>query len=300
LSGILWAERQLLGSLRDVFKEKRVYHRKNRFIVFVCGGRLEEGQTSRRKQFVEWAGENLPGFICLMAEDALKDSFSGEGRAFVNLAHFETIVAEVSDCVLIFPESAGSFAETGFFANSNKVREKTLIVNPLALQTVDSFLNLGPIETISSFSFLKPTVLLDERGTPDFGPIGLRLRERVKPPEHRERLPYQTFGQFTFKQKMLVVFEVLRLLRLADLKTLRYVIQACFGGNPKNQELKHILRILLAANFIRRDREYFRPTPGVDLIEIEHLEVERVLAQVQFFYQKYSKELYDALPEATV
>jgi hypothetical protein len=197
---------------------------------------------------------------------------------------------------LIFPESAGSFAETGFFANST-VAQKTLIVNPLLLQTVDSFLNLGPIDAISSASFLKPTILINAEGTTDFTPVGLRLKERVRWPTHRERLPYQTFGQFNFKQKLLLVFEVLRLLRLATLKTLRYVIRACFGGNPKNQELKHILRILIAAKFIRRDEEYFAPVPGIDLVEIEHLEFERVLAQIQFFYKTHSKELYDALSE---
>ena len=111
--------------------------------------------------------------------------------------------------------------------------------------------------------------------------------------------PYQTFGQFNFKQKLLVVFEVLRFLRLANLKTLRYAVRACFGGNPQYAELRHLLRILLAAKFVRRygETEYFRTVPDLNLVEIERLEVERVLAQVQFFYQRYSRELYDALPE---
>lgn len=285
-----------MGSLRRVFEEKSVYHRKNRFIMFVCGGRLDEGGNSLRKQFIEWSEANLPEFICLVAEEALKDNFAGEGRSFVNLAKFETVIADIADCVLIFPESPGSFAEAGFFANSKIVREKTLVINPLLLQATDSFLNLGPIDTISSVSFLKPTLLLNEA---DFTPVGQRLRERVKWPAHRERLPYQAFGQFNFKQKLLVVFEVIRLLRLADLKTLRYVLRACFGGSPQKQELKHLLRILLAAGFIQRsqDTEYFTTVPGLALVEIEHIEIERVFAQVQFFYQKYSRDLYDALPE---
>lgn len=287
---------QLLASLREIFKEKKVYHRKHRFIVFVCGGRLEVGANSLRKQFIEWAEDNLPEFICLLAEDALKDNFAGEGRTFVNLAKFELVIADVADCVLIFPESAGSFAETGFFANS-KISEKTLVVNPLELQAVDSFLNLGPIDTISGVSILKPTVLIDVQEAADFTPIGQRLTERVRWPDHRERLPYQKFGQFNFKQKLLVVFEMLRLLRLADLKTLRHALVVCFGGNPRYQELKHLLRILLAAKFIQRDAEYFKVVGGLKLIEIEHLEIERVFAQVNFFYQKYSKDLYDALPE---
>ncbi|HXI24802.1 MAG TPA: retron St85 family effector protein [Pyrinomonadaceae bacterium] len=287
---------QLLASLRKIFEEKKIYHRKDRFIIFVCGGKLEEGGNSLRKQFVEWAKHNLPEFVCLLAEDALKDNFVGEGRTFVNLAKFESVIADVADCVLIFPESAGSFAETGFFANS-PIREKTLIVNPFDLQIEDSFLNLGPIDTISTISLLKPTVLINVKETVDFTPIGQRLKERVKWPEYRERLPYQKFGQFSFKQKLLVVFEVLRLLRLAELKTLRHALVTCFGGNPRNQELKHLLRILLAAKFIERDGEFFRVVAGLKLIEIEHLEIEKVFAQVNFFYQTYSKDLYEALPE---
>lgn len=287
---------QVLQSLRQVFKEKRIFHRKERFIMFVCGGRLGDGQTSLRKQFVDWAEENLTEFVCVMAEDALADNFAGEGRSFVNLAQFESIIADVADCVVIFPESPGSYAETGFFSNSKIIRNKTLIINPLAFQAVDSFLNLGPIETINSSSFLRSTLFISAT---DFTQVGERLKERVKWPEHRERLPYQKFGQFTFKQKLLVVFEILRLLRMANLRTLRFALYTCFGGNPKYAELKHLLRILLAAKFISRDGdgEHFKTEPGVSLIEIEHLEVERVFAQVQYFYQKYSRELYELLPD---
>jgi hypothetical protein len=285
----------LLESLRTIFQEKRVFHRKHKFIVFVCGGRLEEGETSLRKQFIAWADHYLPEFICLLAEEALKDNFAGEGRTFVNLARFESIIAEVADCVLIFPESAGSFAETGYFAKS-KIRKKTLVVNPLDFQTADSFLNLGPIDTINIDSFLRWTIHISAQEPVDFAHVAERLTERVKWPHQRERLPYQRFGQFNFKQKLLVVFELLRLLRLADLKTLRHALVVCFRGNPPYQELKHILRILLAAKFIERDGDYFKAVGGLSLIEIEHLEIEKVFAQVNLFYQKYSTELFEALP----
>jgi len=291
------AGEQLLKSLRQIFQEKRIFRRHDRFIMFVCGGALQEGDRFLRKRFIEWAALDLPEFVCLLAEEALSDSFAGEGRGFVNLGKFESVVADIADCVVIFPESPGSFAEVGFFANSTKVRKKTLVVNPLLIQAKDSFLNLGPIDTIGTFSFLKPTVWLGEQQPPDFTPIGLRLKERVTRPGHRERLPYQVFREFDFKQKLLVVFEVLRFLRLASFKTLLHALEVCFSGRPQPQELKHILRILLAAKFIRRDTDsgHFRVVPGVSLIEIEHFEVEVVFAQVNYFYQKYSKELYDAL-----
>ena len=292
------AGESLLESLREVFKNKKIFHRKDRFILFVCGGEIENEGDSLRSRFISWAEENLQEFVCLVAEEALKDSFAEEGLTFVNLAKFELIIGEVADCVLIFPESAGSYAEVGFFANS-KIREKTLVINPFELQTEDSFLNLGPILTINERSTLKPTVLLiDVDGRPDFAPIRTRLIERVKRPRYRVRLPYVMFGSFSFKQKLSVVFEVLRFLRLANLATLRETLVACFGGNPKNQDLKHLLRILLAAKFIqRRDDGFFMVTPEVALLDVEHLEIEQVFAQIDFFYKKHSPELYEALTE---
>ncbi|MBZ5523197.1 MAG: retron St85 family effector protein [Acidobacteriia bacterium] len=290
------AGQQLLTSLREIFSERRVHCRQDRFFIFVCGGGLE---TSFRKRFIDWAEHNLPKFICLKAEDAFKDSFAGEGRTFVNFANFESVIADIADCVLIFPESEGSFAETGFFAKS-EVGKKTLVVNPLSHQTDESFLNRGPIDTINRISFLQPAIHIDSDGPSiNFAPIGERLKARVKSPEHPERLPFRTFNKFTLKHKLLIVFEILRLLRLADIHTLRYVLKACFGGDPQHEQLKSLLRILQAARFIQREEQYFKVVAGIDLVDIKHFEIERIFAQVTLFYLRHSKELYDALLEAT-
>lgn len=281
---------RLLASLRDMFKKKPVHYRTHRCIIFVCGGTLEK---SLRKQFIQWAEENLPEFIWLEAEDALKDSFAAEGRAFVNLLKFETIVSQIADCVLIFPESVGSYAEIGFFAKS-EIRKKTLVVKQFSYQTEQSFLNLGPIDTIGQFSFLKPITINEQ---PDFAPLGRLLKECVKPPDYPQPLPYKRFVQFDFKEKLFVVFEMVRLLRLAKEQTLLHALKICFGGNPQNQELRNVLRILVAAKFIQRQAEYFKVVPGLDLIEISHVEIETVFARVSDFYQKHSKELFDALSD---
>lgn len=292
------AGESLLASLREVFQKKKIFHQEDRFILFVCGGKIEKEGNSLRSRFISWAEDNLQEFVCLVAEEAMKDSFAEEGLTFVNLAKFELIIGEVADCVLIFPESDGSFAEVGFFANS-KIGEKTLVINPFDLQAEDSFLNLGPIETINERSTLRSTILLiDVDGGPDFTPIRKRLIERVKRPGYRVRLPYEKFGSFSFKQKLSVVFEVLRFLRLANLRTLRETLVACFDGNPRNQELKHILSILLAAKFIqRREDGFFKVTPEVALLYVEHFDIEQMFAQIDLFYKKHSPELYEALTE---
>ena len=188
----------------------------------------------------------------------------------------------------------GSYAEVGFFSNSSKIRKKTLVVNRLDKQTVDSFLNLGPIDTINRASLLQ-TVFIDVQKAADFTQVGQRLSGRVK--WQRERLRHKRFGQYNFKQKLLVVFEMLRLLRLADIGTLRHALVACFGGNPTYQELESLLRILLATKFIQQDEDYYKVVAGLTLIEIENLEVEVIFARVGLFYEKHSTELFEALSE---
>lgn len=57
-------------------------------------------------------------------------------------------MASTADCVLIFVESPGSFAETGLFAALKKIRKKTFVVNTRKQSQKDSFLNQGPIRLI--------------------------------------------------------------------------------------------------------------------------------------------------------
>lgn len=285
----------VLESLRAIFEKKPVYLRKSPFFIFVCGGRLGEAPASLRHQFIQWSEHHLPDFVCLLAEDAIKDGFVAGRRRFIDLARFESLIADIADCVLIFPESPGSFAETGFFSNSRNIRDKTLVINPIDKQG-DSFLNLGPIHTIDRFSFLKPTLFVDATPPPDFTQLGSRLVDRIRV-SHRDLMEYGGFATFDYRQKLSIVFEVLRLLRLADFVTLKHAISVCFQRNPQPQELSDLSRILQAAKFVHRreDSPYFRVISGPNLIEIENVDINKVLADVTLFYQKYSPNLLEAL-----
>ena len=288
----------VLKSLRLIFQKKPVYLLKQPFFVFVCGGQLGSEQKTLRQQFIKWAESQLPNFVCLLAEDALKDGFVPGRRKFINLGKFESVIADIADCVLIFPESPGSFAETGFFSNSRKIRDKTLVINPIDQQS-DSFLNLGPIHTINQFSFLQPTVLVASAQA-DFTQLKQRLIDRVRV-THRDHLEYREFKKLSPKEKLSVVLEILRLLRLADFNTLEHAISVCFDGNPQRQQLSDHLRILQAARLVHKSPEtpYFRAMAGTNLIEIENVDLDEILASVTLFYQKYSPGLLDALREAS-
>jgi hypothetical protein len=288
---------RVLESLRIIFQNKPVYLRRQPFFVFVCGGKMGNGEPSLRQQFIQWAEHQLPNFICLLAEDAIKDNFVAGSRRFIDLARFESVIASIADCVLIFPESPGSFAETGFFSGSRNIRTKTLVINPNTEQS-DSFLNLGPIHTIDRFSFLRSTVHCGALEAADFTQLGQRLRDRMTG-SHRDQLEYRDFRQLSGKEKLSVVLEILRLLRLADFNTLRHAISVCFNTNPQLQELADLLRILQAAKFVQKDKEapYFRIVGVANLIEIENVDIDKILASVTLFYQREASHLLKALQE---
>lgn len=202
----------MLESLRLLFENKPLFVRRHPFFLFVCGGRLGEGDfVSLRQQFIKWAEQKLPDFICLLAEDALKDGFIAGRRRFIDLGKFERLIADVADCVLIFPESPGSFAEIGFFSNSRSVRDKLLVINHIDHQT-DSFINLGPIHAIDRASFLRPTVIIGSLQSADFSLLEERLTNRVRE-THRDQLDYREFRRLNFKEKLAVILELLRILR---------------------------------------------------------------------------------------
>ena len=291
---------RLLADIRRVFEKGRIYLRGDKVVFFVCGGPVDvvrDGEGSHRKNFLKWAARELPDFVCILAEDALSLNFVGESREFVNLSQFENVIASVSDGVVIFPESPGSHAEIGFFSNSPRVSKKTLVANLDSYHTHESFLNLGPIDSIYRKTFLKPVHLKQSDGAIDFEPLGDRLRDQFPRIGERERLPYKKFGNLTFKERLCVTFEIIRLLQPVDLSTLRHVIAECFAAHPNKKEIKHLLRILTAAGYAERIKEedYFRAIPGVILAEIEHIEYETVLARVKQHYSKYFPEAFSTM-----
>src|SRR5262249_3851407 len=151
--------------ISEVFRTKPVFRRGPPHVLFVCGGPVSGATASMRGEFINWAKTGLPDFAVLLAEDAFREaSFAGPPR-FINLARFEKLVADISDCIIIFPESAGSYAEVGYFAAIEEVRTKVLVVNDRKFEAVDSFVSLGPVSTINVDSYLQPALHVSSQGT---------------------------------------------------------------------------------------------------------------------------------------
>ena len=98
-----------------------------------------------------------------------------------------------------------------------------------------------------------------------------------------------------------MTFELLRLLQLADLDTLRYALAKCFSpSNPSKKDVINLLRIILAAQWVERHDDYFTPVRGVKLVEIKHLEHEQIVARTRLYYKKHAPEIFKALSDLTI
>jgi hypothetical protein len=241
--------------VKDVFQTARLYVSSNRHLIFVCGG--ESSKRNLRSKFLKYASKELPHLRLILAEDAYRDLMGGSRPAFVNLAVFEELIAELADCVVLFPESFGSVAELGFFVANEKIATKLLTVNPIKYQAHDSFVNLGPIALINVQSNFRPGLLLGEEKPTDFSAIAERLK-RYAGERRRVAFAYQQFDQYGLLEKFFAIFEIVRHVRIVHVATLPYVIEKIFAVQPVREELKNLISVLVAARYIIRAGEESR------------------------------------------
>ena len=292
--------KKLLNEVRDLFRGKNVFKNRDRHIVFVCGGPVSVAAKPRtmRSWFVEWVKRELPEIITLLAEKAFRDTYFHDPPETVNLSTFETQIAEIADCVVIFLESVGSFAEIGFFSSKKNIYIKTLVVNELQYQAKDSFVNLGPIKTINSKSFLDPAIYLENRSTPpDFSPLRERL-SRVLDRSHRKRFNYSNYGGLKYGEKFLAVLETINILRVVTLGGLRESIKVSFDS-ANSKDLKQILSILIAAECVTRRGDFFAANSrAISFLEFESGRVNDLKTRIVYSYQKYHTQSYEHLRES--
>jgi hypothetical protein len=148
-------------------------------IVFVCGG---NEPNHARTRFLEIAPAELPDYDLFTPEIALKELWR-DGDGPFELTGFEELLAEVSAAIVVFPESPGSFCETGYFSAKENILSKTLLAINQEFQGEDSFISAGPLHLINAHSHFRPTEFIDYGG--DFNAIISRIKKR-KPIRHRE------------------------------------------------------------------------------------------------------------------
>lgn len=285
---------EILNGVAEIFKRNQVFQRTDRPLVFVCGGSITAGADSLRRKFLDWAHLELPNLTFVLAESVYGVKHPGEPLEFTNLSRFETFIAKVSDCLIIFPESAGSFAEVGLFSNS-PVKKKTLIANNFRFQSVDSFVSLGPIATVDHYSYLRNTLYINISATgPDFGPIRERL-SRLKLGENRRRIVYKEYKDLAYREKLAACMATLQLLRLVTLRSLYESLRVSFGS-ASQKDAKVLLSVLVASGLAEVHEEFFRPCESTcSLVEIEDFKADPFYARLTYYFKKHHARSYETL-----
>lgn len=128
----------------DFYKPVNTY----KTTIFLCGADLKD-RTKTRFKLAEalkrsWLESNWIDFV--YPEDIFDDVlYSNKGMDLLSL---ENLLAESIDVILIVPESPGSFAELGAFANDSKLRQKMVCVVDQKYRKDKSFINQGPLKLV--------------------------------------------------------------------------------------------------------------------------------------------------------
>jgi hypothetical protein len=288
---------KLLGYIKTQFETNRFIKKKDRHLIFLCGGSVSPYSRSLRKKFIRYSQKSLPKFRFILAETVIKDISEYNAPYFLNIADFEMFIANISDCLLIFPESAGSIAEIGFFSNNEKTVKKVLAVTDMNRQH-DSFIYIGPIDKINGKSIFK-SVVIDYK-KPNFEPIKKRLNDRL-PTSKGKHFSFKHFLEYTVQERLYIVFQLLIIFSALSLEGLVDCINKIFG-NYKLEEVKHFLSFLVAAEYVRRIGDYghyFVPAKSVEgFLGVRKGNIEDIKMKALSFYQSHHNETIEIIKKA--
>lgn len=123
--------------------------------VLLCGGERTDIDVARPKSLRDaFLKSNFYSSIENGEVRQIEDirEYFDKDAPYRELVSFERNIAQLSDLVLLFSESPGSFAELGVFASYRDIAEKTLVVIQQKYLGKDSFIAKGPIAYFTSIS----------------------------------------------------------------------------------------------------------------------------------------------------
>ena len=289
--------KELLGRVAHSIRGGDAFILPSSPIVFVCGGSPDgAGVPSMRRQFLDYARDELGHFRCFLAESAQMDYVNYADGGLQNVAEFEDVMADISTCTILFPESPGSFAELGYFSRNEKLRKKLLIVNNSKLQARDSFIALGPIGLVDRYSDFGPTIQINFDGNPDFGYVKERLTNRVT--SRRRRFRKRDYGELSNTDKFFVVFEIVRLFRALTFEGISYAFRSIWR-HAAETDLRRILSILVATDHISRrgeDLEFFcHNVNSMPFFQYDNLDTTSTILEVMDLYRRHFLVMAEAV-----
>lgn len=212
-------------------------------IVFVCGG--SEPHHMRRR-FQEEFNEILPGYEFFEPEFAMRKYWTlGDSEPF-DITTFEELIGNLSNSIVIFPEAAGSLAETGYFSARPDIARKILLaINSVHLAT-DSFLSIGPAKKIADVSVFQPNFQFDYNN-PNFKLISQRILDRAPLHPTRRALKIKPFAEMSSFELFAIIQCLVALLGVATVEDIEFFLRGVFTGHIGTSKTKQIVSILVGS-----------------------------------------------------
>ena len=201
-----------------------------------------------RKKFQSYFEENLCEFEFFEPEFAMKNYFSEEDDKPFDIAEFEKLVGELSHSIVIFPEAAGSFAETGYFSATPDLACKTILALDSSEQVHDSFISLGPAKKISEASRFHPNIQIDY-SDPDFGIVAERIR-RLPVSTTKKAFKVVPFSEMTAFALFALTREFVSLMTIATLDDLMFMHRSIFSNKLSTSKIKQVASILVGSGHL--------------------------------------------------
>lgn len=246
--------------LKEFFLRGDLFYCRDVHLCFVCGNSSEllDGgkRRSLRSTFVEYIQDSPHSkIICVRAETAATELLRQLEERGKSISGFERTIAETVDSVLIFPESAGSIAELGYFSAHRGVAEKTLVAITEKYQE-NSFIYLGPIHLVNAFSRYAPVpFVMAEPTKQQMRKIAEKLLgESLNKRPYRERFEHDAWKSISLRHKLAIIDELIDIVRASTEPDLRNYIEICFGAYDIS-EIRLLLSILVATRRIERNKD---------------------------------------------
>ncbi len=245
-------------SLKAFFSRGDLFFSRDTHLCFVCGASgetlYEGGPRSLRSLFIAHAnGRADSKLVCVRAETAATELLRQLDERGQNISKFERTIADAVDSILIFPESAGSIAELGYFSAHDSIAKKTLVAITENHQG-NSFIMLGPIHAIAKVSQFAPVPFVVSEATDDrMRQIAEKLLgESLRKTVYRERFELKMWSEYAAQHQLAIIDEIIFIIGAVTEADLRDCIKICFGSYDVST-IRLQLSILVATERIARN-----------------------------------------------
>ena len=116
--------------------------------IFLCGADISQKDMMRYTIAEALKSRRLYWyyFDIVYPEDIFDELLFGSRSS--DLLSLEGLLADSVDAIVLIPESPGSFAELGAFANDEKLRQKLICIIDKKYKKDKSFINQGPLKLV--------------------------------------------------------------------------------------------------------------------------------------------------------